>query len=81
MKPIAYTLSKAGTVTIDVTQGETLIKSIKNNLVENPGDQSFQWDGADSSNQLVSIGDYQYKIIILDPYGLSKIFTGNIHIK
>ncbi|MED1468593.1 S8 family serine peptidase [Bacillus salipaludis] len=80
MKPVAYTLSKGGKVMIEVTQGETLIKSIQNNLVENSGDQSFQWDGTDISNQLVSIGDYQYKITILDKYGLSKIFTGNIHI-
>ncbi|MDR6998853.1 S8 family serine peptidase [Neobacillus niacini] len=76
MKPIAYTVSKAGKVTIDVTQGETFIKSIKNF-----GDQSFQWDGTNSTNALVSSGDYQYKITLVDKYGLSQVFTGIIHIK
>ncbi|OIK16322.1 hypothetical protein BIV60_04710 [Bacillus sp. MUM 116] len=81
IEPITYTLSKAGNVTIDIIQGETLIKSIQTNLVENPGNQSFLWDGTDNSNNLMDIGDYQFKISIVDKYGLTQDFTGTIHIK
>ncbi|MBI0577742.1 S8 family serine peptidase [Neobacillus cucumis] len=81
LKPIGYTLSKAGQITIDITQGETFIRSIKNNSDENLGGQSFQWDGTNSSNQIVTSGDYQFKITIVDKYGLTQIFTGIINIK
>ncbi|MDQ6600377.1 S8 family serine peptidase [Bacillus salipaludis] len=80
LKPVDYTLSKTGNVSIEVTQGGTLIKSIKNNLVENPGDQSFLWDGTNNDNNLMDTGDYQFKISIEDKYGLQQYFTGNIHI-
>ncbi|WP_051591205.1 S8 family serine peptidase [Bacillus sp. UNC438CL73TsuS30] len=81
MKPIAYTLSKAGKVTIDVSQGTTFIKSIKTNAQETTGTQSFRWDGTDGINQPVISGDYQFKITVVDKYGLTQIFTGTIHIK
>jgi flagellar hook assembly protein FlgD len=81
IRPVAYTLRKEGKVTIDVSQGATFIKTIKTNSSETTGTQSFQWDGTDGSNQPIISGDYQFKITVVDKYGLTQIFTGTIHIK
>ena len=78
---INYSLIKEGKVTIQLNQGESLIKSLPTNTDEQPGIHSTQWDGTDDNNAPVPDGDYQFIITVVDKYGQSQTFTGNIHVQ
>ncbi|MDR7240831.1 FlgD immunoglobulin-like domain containing protein [Neobacillus drentensis] len=79
-KTFTYTLTKQGKVSIDIYQGNTLVKTIQKDVNTAAGKQSFIWDGTDTAMNQAADGDYQFRINVVDKYNLSQTFTGNIHV-
>ncbi|WP_052404728.1 S8 family serine peptidase [Bacillus rubiinfantis] len=76
---IDYQLLKPGKVTIAISKGDTVVKTINTNA--SAGKNSFQWDGYNDLNQPVDDGDYQLKITVTDHYNVSQTFTGTVHVE
>ncbi|NHC42788.1 S8 family serine peptidase [Bacillus sp. MM2020_1] len=80
-KTFTYTLTKPGSVSIDIYKGTTLVKTIQKDAYKAAGKQAFNWDGTDAAMNQTADGDYQFRIKVVDKYSLSQTFTGNVHVR
>ncbi|KPA11401.1 hypothetical protein MHK_008399 [Candidatus Magnetomorum sp. HK-1] len=71
---ITFTLA-GGSANLDIfifDENDTIIKAVANNQVYTPGEINFTWDGTDDDNNLVSDGEYTFKISIKGSAGDSS---------
>ncbi|WP_051291557.1 S8 family serine peptidase [Fictibacillus gelatini] len=76
----AYTLLKAGKVTIEIRDEATVIRTIETDMDQSEGKHSFTWDGKDQSGNAVGNGVYRYTIKTVDSHNLDYTFTGEINV-
>jgi subtilisin family serine protease/flagellar hook assembly protein FlgD len=77
---VPYTLSKAGQVTIDISQGTTLVAELARDEAKAAGNDSFTWSVKDASGQDIPNGDYTYTISVVDAHNQTAKFSGTIHV-
>ncbi|MGD6961092.1 S8 family serine peptidase [Fictibacillus phosphorivorans] len=75
-----YSVNKPGKVTVEIQQGSNIVRQIATNLTINAGSQSFMWDGKDKVGNVVTDGDYQYTITLIDKFNQKKTTTGMIKV-
>lgn len=78
---IGYTINKPGKVTIGIYQSGKVVTTIKTDAAELAGSHAFTWDGTDQTQNQLNVGDYQFKIKIVDKYNLTQIYSGNVHVE
>lgn len=76
---VEFSVNKPGTVSVEITQNNQLIKELDRNVAVGLEGGSFNWDGKDASGNTLADGTYQFKMTFVDRYGQSTIFTGDIH--
>jgi len=80
---ISYTLSEPCRVTIKVFDlAGTLVRTLKNNVLQGAGAQSVVWDGKDGGGSIVPAGTYIIRMFVVDkagnrasPYPIAKTVT------
>ncbi|CAM3981443.1 S8 family serine peptidase [Mesobacillus zeae] len=76
-----YSVSKPGTVTVQIFKDGQPFRKIEENIAKTAGSHQFVWDGKNDSGNPGVDGDYAFKISIKDNYSLSHTFSGTIHLK
>jgi flagellar hook assembly protein FlgD len=65
---VRYTLSESASVSINVFQGQQLIREVLKDSVRRAGYNSAVWDGLDQSGALVGEGTYNVVVTAVDPF-------------
>ncbi|NNV07364.1 S8 family serine peptidase [Geobacillus sp. C56-T2] len=66
---IPYTLSKAGSVTIEIYQGSSIVRTLLSNSPQQPGSRKVVWDGRNNAGQYVADGLYEVRLSVVDARG------------
>jgi len=75
---IRYNLSEPAAVTIDVKQGDTLVRNLASGIDKNAGYNTAVWDGKDGDGNLVGEGIYSIMVTAADSAGRSGEDTANV---
>jgi flagellar hook assembly protein FlgD len=78
--PISYTISKPGTVTVQLLKDNTIIRTVQASIYKSKGSHSFIFDGKDQAGNYLADGTYQFKIVVTDKYKLVNQFIGSIKV-
>ncbi|MGG3017387.1 S8 family serine peptidase [Geobacillus stearothermophilus] len=77
---IPYTLSKAGSVTVEIYQDSSLVRTVLSGSQQGPGSKKAAWDGKDGSGQYVADGQYEVRMKVVDARGQQASFTSLLHV-
>lgn len=75
---IRYILSEESLVTVEVYQGDTVVRTLLEGASKASGYNSLTWDGKDANGSLVAEGTYSVKITAVDLFGNPAVFRGDV---
>jgi|GEM_PF-526180 len=77
---IPYTLSKAGSVTIEIYRDSSLVRTVLSGSKQEPGSKKATWDGKDETGQDVADGQYEVRMKVVDARGQQASATSRLYV-
>jgi len=77
---VNYTLDRNADVTVEVLDGNTVVKTLLNNATRNAGSNSVVWDGTNLSGTMLSEGAYTYRVTACNSNNECDRETGTVSI-